>query len=65
MGVARTVECEMACVALRPTAQLLAGAKPGDGVKLTGFLAPKSLKGRTPVLHVHTIEFVEGTNHGI
>ena len=59
-GVPRQVECEMACVALGATAQLLAGAKPGDGVKLSGFLAAKSLKSRTPVLHVDTIEFLEG-----
>ncbi len=59
-GAQRTVECEMACVALGPTAQLLAGAKPGDGVKLGGFLAAKSLKSRIPILHVDTIEFLEG-----
>ena len=59
-GAARKVECEMACVALGPMAQLLAGAKPGDGVKLGGFLAAKSLKSRTPILHVDTIEFLEG-----
>ena len=59
-GVQRTVECEMLCVALGPTANLLAGAKPGDKVKLSGFLAAKSLKSRTPVLHVDTIEFLEG-----
>ena len=59
-GAQRKVECEMACVALGPTALLLAGAKPGDAVKLSGFLAAKSLKSRTPVLHVDTIEFLEG-----
>jgi len=55
----------MACVALGPTAQLLAGGKPGDGVKLGGFLAAKSVKSRTPILHVDTIEFLEGMHHGI
>jgi len=55
----------MACVALGPTAQLLAGAKPGDAVKLGGFLAAKSLKSRTTILHVDTIEFLEGSHHGI
>ena len=59
-GVARKVECEMACVTLGSTAQLLAGVKPGTGVRLSGFLAAKSLKSRTPVLHVDTIEFLEG-----
>ena len=64
-GAERQVNCEMACVALGPTAQLLAGAKPGDGLRVTGFLSAKSLKSRTPVLHVNTVEFLEGINHGI
>ena len=64
-GVGRKVECEMACVALGQMAQLLMGAKPGDVLRLTGFLAAKSLKSRTPVLHVNAIEFLEGMNHGI
>ena len=64
-GAERKVECEMACVALGQAAQLLAAAKPGDAVKLSGFLAAKSLKSRTPVLHVNTIEFVEGNDNGI
>jgi len=50
----------MACVALGQPAQVLAAARPGDGVKLGGFLAAKSLKSRTPILHVDTIEFLEG-----
>ena len=64
-GTQRLVECEMSAVALGQPALLLAGAKPGDGLKLTGFIAAKSLKSRTPVLHVNEIEFLEGTNHGI
>ena len=64
-GSPRTVECEIAALALGQTALLLAGAKPGDGVRLTGFLAAKSLKSRTPVLHVNEIEFLEGIDHGI
>ena len=64
-GGMRAVECEMAALALGQTALLLAGAKPGDGLRLSGFLAAKSLKSRTPVLHVNEIEFLEGMNHGI
>jgi len=64
-GVRRKVECEMVCLALGQMAQLLAGAKPGDALRLSGFLAAKSLKSRTPVLHVNAIEFLEGMNHGI
>ncbi|OIR00888.1 primosomal replication protein n [mine drainage metagenome] len=64
-GAERQVSCEMACVALGPVAQLLSGARPGDGLRLTGFLSAKSLKSRTPVLHVNAIEFLEGMDHGI
>ncbi|MBI5922045.1 MAG: primosomal replication protein N [Betaproteobacteria bacterium] len=64
-GSPRLVECEMPALALGQTALLLAGAKPGDALRLTGFLAAKSLKSRTPVLHVNEIEFLEGIDHGI
>ena len=52
-------------VAMGQMAQLLAAARPGDALRLTGFLSAKSLKSRTPVLHVNAIEFLEGMNHGI
>ena len=60
-GAPRRVDCEMACVALGQPANLLAAAKPGDGLRVTGFLAAKSLKSRQPILHVNAIEFLEGT----
>lgn len=63
--VERKVECEMACVAVGQPAQILVTVKPGDALKLSGFLADRSLKRRTPILHVNTIEFVEGTENGI
>ncbi len=55
----------MACVAMGQLAQVLLAAKPGDGVKIGGFLAARSLKRRSPILHVNTVEFVEGTENGI
>lgn len=61
----RRVECEMPCVAVGPTANLLTGAQTGDGLHLGGFIAARSLKSRTPVLHVKTIEFLEGNPDGI
>lgn len=61
----RQVDCEMSCIALGPTAQLLGAAKVGDAIVVGGFLAARSLKRRTPVLHVNTVEFVEGTENGI
>ncbi len=64
-GVKRNVDCEISAVILGTNAQLLTGAKLGDELKLTGFLAAKSLKSRTLVLHVNEIEFLEGNQHGI
>lgn len=61
----RKVEVELAAVALGNTAMLLKGAQIGEQVRLNGFLAAKSAESKQPVLHVNTIEFVEGMNHGI
>lgn len=61
----RKVECEMACVAVGQPAHVLAATKPGDGIRVGGFLAARSLKRRSPILHVNTVEFVEGTENGI
>ena len=61
----RKVECEMACIALGRTALALQAANPGDSLRLSGFLAARSLKRRSPILHVNTVEFVEGTENGI
>jgi primosomal replication protein N len=60
----RTVECEMSCVAVGQPAQLLNAAKVGDSLKVSGFLAARSLKRRSPVLHVTTVEFIEGNENG-
>lgn len=64
-GQMRRVECEMACVALGDPARVMSGARPGGQLRVGGFLAAKSLKRRSPVLHVDTIEFLEGANHGV
>lgn len=61
----RKVECEMPCVAFGRQAQVLVAAKAGDRLKLSGFLAARSLKRRSLTLHVNIIEFVEGTKNGI
>ena len=64
-GSKRRVECELAAVALGPTARLLMAATPGQMVHVKGFLAARSLKSRTPVLHVKEIEFFQGNSNGI
>jgi primosomal replication protein N len=58
-GSERRVECEIACVALGTPALLLKEASSGMAVELSGFLAARSLKQKTPVLHVTTVRFVE------
>jgi primosomal replication protein N len=59
------VNCEVACVVLGGAAGLLATAKLGDALTVTGFLAARSLKAPVPVLHVNEIEFQEGHENGI
>lgn len=58
-GKPRRVECELACVAVGPSALLLKESAPGASMTVSGFLAARSLKQKTPVLHVTAIEFNE------
>ncbi len=64
-GLPREVDLEASGVALGIPANLLAGARPGMQVRVSGFLAAKSLRSRQPVLHVNAIEFLEGTKDGL
>ncbi|WP_404827417.1 primosomal replication protein N [Ferribacterium limneticum] len=63
-GAVRLVEVEIAVVALGETARWLEAAPLGGVVKLTGFLAAKSRNSKAPVLHVNTLEFLEGNENG-
>ena len=63
-GAERQVEVEIAVLALGETARWLQAAPLGGAVKVTGFLAARSLKSRSPVLHVNSIEFLEGNENG-
>lgn len=58
------MEVEIAVVALGETARWLQAAPLGGTVKLTGFLAAKSRNSKAPVLHVNTLEFLEGNENG-
>ena len=60
----RQVEVEIAVVALGESARWLQAAPLGGVVKLTGFLAAKSRNSGKPVLHVNTIEYLEGNENG-
>lgn len=59
-GVTREVSVELQAVAVGDLAGVLAAASPGVCVKITGFLAAKSLRSRSPVVHLNTIEFLQG-----
>lgn len=59
-GVDRNVTVELQAVAIGELASVLAVVVPGTHVMVTGFLAAKSQRSRTPVMHLNKIEFVEG-----
>jgi primosomal replication protein N len=59
-GAKRAVQCEVAGLAFEREARLMAAARPGMRVKVTGFLASKGRDSKQLVLHATTIEFVEG-----
>ncbi len=58
------MEVEIAVVALGENARWLQAAPLGALVKLTGFLAAKSRNSKAPVLHVNTLEYLEGNENG-
>ena len=59
-GAERQVELEIAVLALGESARWLQAAPLNGKVKVTGFLAAKGRNSKTPVLHVNTLEFLEG-----
>jgi len=63
-GTQRQVTCEIALIALGQAAQWLQAVSVGGAVTVSGFLAAKSRNSKTPVLHVQTIEFLEGNENG-
>jgi primosomal replication protein N len=56
-GAVRKVSCEIAAVAFEREATLLAAARLGSDLKVTGFLAAKSRTSRSVVLHATGVEF--------
>ena len=59
-GADREVRIEVTCVAFEAEAKAVAAAPLGIGLKLGGFVAPKSRHSRQLALHVNEIEFLEG-----
>ncbi len=58
-GQTRRVECEIACVALGSIARIFGDTTPGIDLTANGFLASRSLKQKTLVMHVTEIKFAE------
>ncbi|MDX5411321.1 MAG: primosomal replication protein N [Thauera sp.] len=63
-GVPRDVSMELQAVAIGELARMLAAAVPGMSVRVSGFLAARSQRSRSLVLHLDKIEFLEGTKNG-
>ena len=63
-GTGRLVEVEIAVLALGEPARWLQAAPLGGTVSVTGFLAARNRNSKTPVLHVNSIEFLEGNENG-
>ena len=59
-GLARDVSVELQAVAVGDLATLLTTVSPGTALRVSGFLAAKSLRSRSPVVHLNKIEFLEG-----
>jgi primosomal replication protein N len=60
----RQVTCAVSLFALGAQALWLDAAPLGVGVKVGGFLAARSRNSKALVLHVQTIEFLEGKENG-
>ncbi|MBB4012453.1 primosomal replication protein N [Niveibacterium umoris] len=59
-GIEREVRCEVSALALGDAALAGQAYRPGDSVTLTGFLAARSARHKGLVMHVNTIEKLEG-----
>jgi primosomal replication protein N len=59
-GIEREVKLELPAMAIGELAQALSVVAPGTKVSVTGFMAAKSARSRSPVLHLNIIEFMKG-----
>ena len=62
-GGKRTIQAEVSAIAFETQAKLLSGRPLGSPVRVQGFLGAKSKRSKRLVLHVTSIEFIEGENH--
>ncbi|MCL2656610.1 MAG: primosomal replication protein N [Betaproteobacteria bacterium] len=59
-GIERDVRCEVPALVLGDIALQSQALRPGKQVTLTGFLAARSARHKGLVMHVNTIEILEG-----
>ena len=62
-GGKRTIQAEVSAIAFETQAKLLSGRPLGSPVRVQGFLGAKSKRSKRLVLHVTSIEFIEGENN--
>jgi primosomal replication protein N len=63
-GYKRQVECEMMGVAMAEAAIMMSRLKPGQPVRINGFLNRKNRMSAQLMLHATNIEIAEDTSHG-
>jgi len=59
-GIEREVKLELPAMAIGELAQTLSAAALGAKVSVAGFMAAKSARNRSSILHLTIIEFMEG-----
>ena len=62
-GGKRAIRAEVNAIAFETQAKLLSGRPLGSPVRVQGFLGAKNKRSKRLVLHVTSIEFIEGENH--
>jgi len=63
-GIERDVKLELPAKAIGELAQTLSVVAPGAKVSVTGFMAAKSARSRSPILHLNIIEFMKESENG-
>lgn len=57
-GMVRKAECEVSAVIMGPLAERTKGLSAGQAVRVSGFLARRSLKSTQLVMHVNELEII-------
>jgi primosomal replication protein N len=63
-GLKRQVECEMSGVAMADVAVAMSGLKPGQALRVVGFLNRKNRMSAQLILHATRAESLKESSHG-